>query len=312
MEAFSPEEGVGALEARVATLVDVAAEHGVGLSLEELLALLPERGPESPAELGRWLAGRPRLGTVVDRWVYSASRVPPSPAERRARAERFLAEARWASDQALRPVRPLVRTIAITGSTAFGAPEAGDDLDFLVLVRRGAVWPFLLYAYLAARWLRRRAPEGPAEWCFNYVLDEPTIRREVAEPRGLLYAREALTAHPLAGAGYYRALLRSAPWLARELPRLLPPTDEERVPPGERPAPLAIRAANLLLFPWLAAYLQAVALVRNARYRRRGEAGRTFRVLTAPGRLSYDTVRYDRLRRRYRRLEAAPSPDPGR
>ena len=41
--------------------------------------------------------------------------------------------------------------MGITGSTAYGEPKSGDDLDFIVVTRKGALWVFVLYAVLAAR-----------------------------------------------------------------------------------------------------------------------------------------------------------------
>ena len=171
---------------------------------------------------------------------------------------------------------------------------------------RGAVWPVLLAAYIAARKRGRPAERDPSEWCFNLVLDERVARREFSTPRGFLFAREALTASVLSGQEYYRTLLGSASWLREEIPRLhaLRAGDGAPPPPQERPAPLLVRMLNAALFPWLSAYLHMVALVRNHRLRENGQPDRAFRISAHPGRLSYETARFDRLADRYRPADA--------
>ena len=202
----------------------------------------------------------------------------------------------------LADVAPLVRCVAVTGSAAYGEPAPHDDLDFLVVTRSGSVWPFLLYSYLAAR--RRPArgrDDGPSHWCFNYILDERAVREEFANSRGFLFAREALTARPVAGEPYYRGLVGSADWLAQEVPRLyqrwcvggLPPL------PPESAAPLALRLVNVVLFPLLATYLNLAALLRNRRLTREGRSAKRFRVNAHLDRLTYETERFEELRTLY-------------
>jgi hypothetical protein len=229
---------------------------------------------------------------------------------RRARSERFRAEGSIVSTVVLRPVAGLLRCFGITGSTAYGAPVEGDDLDFLAVVRRGGVWPFLLYAWLASRFRRVATPDGPRAWCFNLVLDERAAQREFARPRGFLVARDALMLQPLLGAPYYRALLAASTWLQREIPVLY---GKRAAPssggmPADEPAPVAVRALNLILFPWMATYLQLVALYESARYRASGQDGRAFRVATTPARLSIYTEEFERLERTWRAAAASALP----
>jgi hypothetical protein len=199
----------------------------------------------------------------------------------------------------------MLRCLGVTGSLAYGEPELGDDCDFMAIARPGSVWVFLAYAYLAIRLGRARpSGEGPAGWCFNWVFDEASARREYSQPHGFLFAREALMTHPLVGEEYYRALVRSSAWLQAEAPRLFArwQSGEDTVlPPAPEPAPLPIRALNALVYPWLAAYLQLVGLYRNARSGRRGRSESGFRTVTRFRRFALASEKYEQLERAYAR-----------
>lgn len=290
----------GWTERRVQALLAVAEQHATGVPLGELSELLP---PDSP------LAAVPDLASAappVD-WSLSDGRAFRTAAaaqghdpERGRRGERYVAAARDLLDRSLAGVRGLTLTVGVTGSTAFGEPESGDDCDFLVITRRGALWPFLLYAYLAVRRRRRRGvpPDEPSGWCFNYVLDATAAERRFPTARGVQFAREALAVRTLQGEEYYRGLLARSAWIRAELPGLYDrrTAGTAPAPPSEAaPAGGAIRLANLLLFPLVATYLQLVALRDNQRLRRRGLADRVFEVRTGPDHLEVRSRRYAQL-----------------
>jgi hypothetical protein len=271
--------------ARLAAAAALAELHHTVLSPAEVAEILDpdETGPVASAVAGPFA---PDAGLAA----------------RRARSERFRAEGSTVSAVVLRPVAGLLRCFGITGSTAYGAPREGDDLDFLAIVRKGGVWPFLLYAWMAARFRRIETPDGPRAWCFNLVLDERAARREFARPRGFLVARDALMLQPLVGATYYQALLAASAWIRQEIPVLYRKRASPlsgAMPPDE-PAPLVVRTMNLLLFPWMATYLQLVALYESARYRASGQDGRTFRAVTSPARVCIYTEEFERLERAWR------------
>ncbi len=299
-----------AADDRVGPILDVAHAHGTAVPLKELTDLLPEAGPRSALEVARWLSEHPDRGWVEGDLALSArARTPPPGLEgRRARAREYLAEARRIVDGPLGLVRGMVRFVGVTGSTAYGEPEDGDDLDFMVVTRPGSVWLFLAFTYLALRWdrVRSSARPGPSP-CFNYVLDEDAARTRYASGRGFLFAREALAARVIEGGDFYRGLLASAPWIRAELPRLYSRWEGSGFPPTARPAStsLLVRCANALVFPWLAAYLQMAGLLRNHGLRRRGLPDRAFRTVTRPGRLAFETLRFEELARAY----AAPGPE---
>jgi hypothetical protein len=285
---------------RVESVLRVADEHGTGVPLDELSALLTSEAPATPATLTDFLGVHAPASTVVGGRAFRGE--PRNDGEsledRRARGEAYLASASYLMHTFLGPTRRLVRCAAVTGSTAYGEPERGDDCDLLVVTRRGSLWPFLAFTYLRLRLDARALPrDAPPVWCFNYVLDEREARAEFAAPRGFLFAREALTARIIEGAEYYRGLVGSAPWLGAEAPRLYARWRAEGFPDPahEAAAPLPVRVLNLLLFPLLGAYLQVVSLIRNRRLRRRGRGDEAFRTVTRPGRLAFETEKFGRL-----------------
>jgi hypothetical protein len=283
------------LEPRVTALLETARRFGTGLALGDLVDLLPRDGPATPEALRRWFAARPGIGRVEGDRVFSARARPISDESRRTRGLRYRNLAREVIQRRLGWALPLVRCLGITGSTAYGEPEAEDDIDFLVVTRTGATWLFLAYTYLALRF-RRKATNEP-ELCFNFVLDDFEAPREFARGRGLLFAREALTAGILWGEEYYRHLLASAPWMVEELPRLF---DGRATPDGPRPprrVPALLRCLNAFLFPVLATYLQLVGLRRNHRLRQEARNDAVFRTEVGPHRLAFVSRRFEQLRR---------------
>ena len=185
----------------------------------------------------------------------------------------------------------------VTGSTAYGEPEEGDDCDVFAITRPGTMWAFLTFLYLRLQLTRHREVGEPAVWCFNYVLETEAASKAFARPQGFLFAREALTARPVAGARFYRGLLGSASWLKEEAPRLFARWEGEGMPEPESltPASLPVRMINLALYPVVAAYLQLVGLYRNHTLRRAGRHEECFSTRTQRNRLMVLSERYSRL-----------------
>ena len=292
------------LDERLRAVLSAASEVGTGVPIEQLSELLPSDSPLAPEELSSYLAEHPPLGRVVDGVAFAPSggSLRAKGAERQARGRAYLAAARELASRDLAPVASLLECVAVTGSTAYGEPEEGDDCDLLIIARRGSVWFFLTYLYLRNRLSRRRDPPGsPPDWCANHVFDVGAATEVFGRPQGFLFAREALTAHPVFGVPYYRFLLGSSRWMRIEAPRLYARWDVEdsaAVLPS-RPAPAPVRLMNFVLYPVLAAYLHAVGMVRNWRYVRDGRGEEQFRTITRFDRLRVLSRRYDRLRGEY-------------
>lgn len=291
---------------RAESLLIVAERHATGVPYDDLVDLVTVPGPSSAVEpdvtawgaTAGWTAANGRLF----RSPATAARHDPQRAERGAR---YLQAADDLLATSLGGVEGLTRFVSVSGSVAFGEPMAGDDVDFFVVTRRGAVWPFLLYAYLAirARRLLGRRNDEPSDWCFNYVLDEAAAEREFARARGFQFAREALMVRPIRGEGYYLGLLRRSTWMASEAPgfyrRWMQRAAEDPSAPHPGSTPLALRALNRLLHPILGSYLQLRALRDNHRLRRQGRAEREFEIITSPDRVEVRSLRFAKLAELY-------------
>ena len=295
-----------ATDRRIRVVLDVAGEFGTGVSISRLSALLPNSGVGPHDDISTYLARRPDLAQVVGDKVYPASRFASEDSRRAERGQRFRRSADALVRGPLRWLGPNLRCIGVTGSTAYGEPDEHDDLDFFVVTRAGALSWFLAatYASLRLHSLRTGRPISPPP-CFNYVVDERRVLREFAHGRGLLFAREALTAQILDGDSYYRGLLQHAPWMRAELPRLYADRSENAGDTAPRPAPLLVRLLSAVAFLPLAAHLQLAGLRRNAELRHAGRGSGLFRTATEPGRVAFLSRRFEELRDRY---EDRPGP----
>ena len=219
---------------RLRALFHIAEEMGTGFSVPELVGLLPSGATESSVR--KWLEAHPDLVKFDGDVALPTNGALNERAERRTRGELYFEAAQGFVDGPMAPIRAWVQCIGLTGSAAYGEPQAGDDLDFLVIARSGAVWAVLAYVFLLVRLGRGpRFREGYPEACFNYVLDEPAARREFERPQGFLFAREALAVRTLQGEEYFRGLLHSAKWMAEVVPKLYGDrTRPSTLPPAPR------------------------------------------------------------------------------
>jgi hypothetical protein len=307
---------------RVASLVRVADDHDVSLSLEEVQSLLPVAGPTPTFELESWLREHPGPWTVRDgRLDGLKAPSPDQEAARRARSAAHVAHASRLFEGPLSLVLRMTRCIMISGSTAFGAPGPHDDCDFLVVTDDDTLWLFTAFILLRLRVDRwRRAAPFP-ELCFNYVLDEREARSRFGESHGFVFAREALTVLPIHGEPFYRELVRGAPWLREQAPGLYDRwtqigTGAEPVPAP--PAPLFFRLVNRMIYPFLAAYMQVSHTRENDRRRRSGKSLELFRSTTTYREVTFHSEKYARLEALYAERGgvpaggSSPSPNPSR
>lgn len=270
-------------------LARVAGEFRTTLPWDRTAELLATRGPGS--------------GDAPPALSEQGGRRPES-LERAERGERYLRAADELFEGPLRRVVPWLESVGVTGSTAYGEPEPGDDLDFYLITRPGTLPVVLAGTYLALRLEQaRRGRLWDPPPCFNYVVDARRAAEDLAAGEGLLFQREALTAHILLGDEFYRGLLSRTPSLGADFPRLYAARTEgaRAVPP--RSAPRTLRALSALVFVPLAAYLQLVGLRRNARARRQGDLDAQFRTITTPERVAFQSRRFERIRRLYEEPE---------
>lgn len=284
---------------RVTAVLAVAAQFQTEVALADLPVLLPSEGPSDPAAVARWVREHPTVARIEGSNVVrpQAAATPPGElADRRARGLDYLSAARGLFEGPLARIGPEVRCACVTGSTAYHEPAAGDDVDLMVVTAADSMWYTLLRIFLTMRSERRRSGGGDRPWCVNYVLDEREARRAYADSRGFLFAREALTAHPVAGHEYYTSLIREASWMQDELPRMYRTWAAETAE-SAAPAPpsLGLRVANALVYPLLASYLQLVGLRRNSLLRRAGRGDEGFRTITRARQFALQTLKFDQL-----------------
>ncbi len=275
---------------RARVLTELASEFGTRLTAAELHALLPAAPCDATAPAPPGPFPSAPLGPRAERGV------------------RYMDWGRRMVEGPLGRLRGWIECVGVTGSTAYGEPEEGDDLDFFVVCRPGAVPAFLAATYLALRIDRLRGgASGAPTPCFNYVVDARRAASDLAGGRGLLFAREALTARMLAGDDFYRGLLAQAPGLGDEIPRLYANRTRGAEPVPAHRAPWGLRVLSALAFLPLAAYLQFAGLWRNARARRRHEPGAVFRTETVPRRVVFQSRRFEELRARYEGAPVVPT-----
>jgi len=288
------------LPQRVGALLQVARNFSTGVPVEELYHLLPQSPPIGSAEFRAWLEAHPELARIDDGRVFAADDQFGHATERSLRGVEFRAAANRLVDGPLAPLRRWIRFVGVTGSTAYGDPDPQDDLDLLLVTRSGSLWWSLAIAYGLLRLDRLRGPGRTSPpTCLNYVLDDSSAPAEFSTARGLLFAREALSVKPILGDEYYRGLLKHAPWIAGEIPRLYAERTATTGDASPRPAPWGVRAANAILFPLLATYVHLTALRKNATSRRAGARNAAFQVITQRQRLAFVSQRFEQLRSLY-------------
>ena len=300
-----------AWQERTTALLRIAEAYSSGVRLRDLVRSIPDDGPRDPELLGAWIRDTLHDRRVAEGFVYPAAW---SDGLRRARdlerrAERYVEAAQHGFLGGLGRELRWVRCVAVTGSAAFGGAREGDDCDLLLVTRRAAVWVVLAAVFLRHRLRRARGGGDDPRWCLNFVVDERSAAREFARYRGYHVAREALSAKVVLGAEYYAGLLRRAPWMGEELPRLY--AERSRgVPdaePSSEPLPRLVRALNPVLCLVLGGYLAAVGLVRDHRHRHGGRPEKAFRTRVGLGSLVYESDEFDALLERYRSPAAGRS-----
>ena len=293
----TPERLDALLGGRIAALVGTAGRFGTAVSLEEALSHLPRDGPRTPEELAEWLSRRPELGRVEGGRLVAPHLEISGDGSRAARGRAYVEAARRLIEGPIAPALSWLRCIGVTGSTAYGEPEDGDDVDYFVVARTGTLWLFLTFTYLALQRERlRRGGSLSPEPCFNFVLDDSRAVDEFAIPHGFLFAREALGTIVLRGEEYYRSLLRSAPWIGQEIPRRFRERSGAGGPPSVAVVRWPLRAANSLLFPLVASYLQFAGIVRNRRLAEAGRHEAVFRTRTELHAVTFSSHRFELLR----------------
>ncbi len=303
-------DDLDALRVRIRALVGIAAENRSTMSPEELQVLLPPAAFANAEAVVQFIQDDRVLGAeliVADREV--ALRAAPGLIKGRQEQRRLTDQRLRQADlfaASLERCTPGLELMAISGSVAYGGTKVDDDIDFYIVTGSDGLWITLLIAMGLARLHRLRRPETPV-FCFNRLEEADGCRARFRESGEALFAREALSLRVLRGAGFYRDLLESAPWMERWFPALYRKRVEEtgaRDPARTAPSSPLWRAANATAFLVVGPYLWTLGAIRNRRLRREGRTQAVFRTVVEPRFCAYESRKYDRLDDEYRRAFA--------
>jgi hypothetical protein len=189
--------------------------------------------PLTLAEVQRYLVGRPASLATVEQHLSDPrlnvhlESVPPfwflsgraQVVDVRRQREAY-SQALWPAARSygrLIAAMPFVRMVAVSGALAMNNVSGPhDDVDLLVVARRGRVWLAraltIAVVHLARRW-------GGIELCPNYVLAETCLQ---LGQKGLYAAHEMAQLVPLHGQGTYQRFWESNRWIVAYLPNSVP------------------------------------------------------------------------------------------
>lgn len=186
---------------------------------------------------------------------------------------------------------PFIRTVAVTGSVAYGSAGKWDDIDLFIVTKQGRLWlsAFIALILVRIRKLLGLTPAYLSLFCLSYVHDEQGFARESQKNRtNPLFARELLKARPIAGVNHYRKILEENGWVAnfyskpyatslKDLDNSIsnPRTGSENGP-MRFPASLFVDWAEALAFAFLSRYLQLKAYLTNLKLKSQGLGFRLF------------------------------------
>ena len=112
---------------------------------------------------------------------------------------------------------PYIRTVAVTGSVAYGSAEKWDDIDLFIITEHKRMWisAFLTLILVRINKLLSLRPPHLYPFCLSYVHAEEEFSRESQRNRSNpLFARELLKAKPIAGVKEYRRILEANRWVS--------------------------------------------------------------------------------------------------
>ena len=186
---------------------------------------------------------------------------------------------------------PFIRTVAVTGSVAYGSAGKWDDIDLFIITKQNRLWLSALMALVLVR-IRKLlgiAPPYLSPFCLSYIHDERGFASESQKNRtNPLFARELLKARPVAGMSHYTKILEENGWVAnfysnpyttrlRQLERRASNSQT-----GSRDNAAASAAsffadwAEAFAFAFVSRYLQIRAYLTNLRLKSHGMEFRVF------------------------------------
>jgi predicted nucleotidyltransferase len=187
----------------------------------------------------------------------------------------------------LKRLVPFIRTIAVTGSVAYGSADKWDDIDLFVVTKRNRLWlaTFLGLAFVRLTKLLGLRPPHLSLFCLSYVHDEQGFANESQSNRtNPLFARELLKAKPVAGVGYYLRLLERNKWVwtlystpyAAKLRDLKTASERPSVDRDRGLFSFVLDWIEGIMFPFLSNYLRMRAYLTNLKLKSQGKSLRVF------------------------------------
>jgi len=238
LESWRPSAG---LEGRIVHTLRIANRWGYGLAAEELPRLL-YGGPEADGEVAATLGASPAVAyrdgfaTLRERDDLIAKSVARRASNGALSALYFGIAEDFARD--LLRHSPFVRAIAVSGSTASGGLEAGDDIDFNLFAEDGTKYAVYLTALLLGikYSLRhgRRFARGASflgllrkVTCVNVVWTDSECGPFVRQDEFLGF--ELLRSIPIAGNAHFARTLRANRWITHHFPQIFDRVHADRV-----------------------------------------------------------------------------------
>jgi len=207
--------------------------------------------------------------------------------------------------QLLTRLVPFIRTIAVTGSVAYGSADKWDDVDLFIVTERKRLWLSTFWMLLQIRLYKALGLRAAylLPFCLSYLHDEDGFSRETRRSRASpLFARELLKAKPVAGTEKYRRILEENKWVAEfyskpyeETLRLLKNgTDAgaKRRTAFPWPQSILLAWAEGMSYVLLSRYLRARAYITNLRLRSQGKHLRAFEPNISPASCVYTSNFY--------------------
>lgn len=177
----------------------------------------------------------------------------------------------------------LIKFAGIVGSVSY-EPSPGDDVDIFVISRDGRLWITIIYIFLMKR--IRRVPDI----CPSLFMSNSYALNFFREQRDPLISMDAVRAHVVFGAKYYRSLLGESSYIRERFPHL---NMEGCDSIGRRNS---IPILEILIFPIAASFLKLKEIIQNRKFQRCGDTHRMFRTVLSTGCMYLDTEKYRRLR----------------
>ena len=285
------------MEKVIDVAVRVAGAHESGVTVEDLLNLLPNGTTVQDVEtVLKLLPSLENRYQIRDGLVLSRAR---SSDDFRARLDKSAINLTVARQFSERLDHRSVLAITVSGSTSYKGASQSDDIDLFCVTPAGGLWSFLARALVLTRVSRLSRKRVPPV-CISCVMDAPFAEMTFAEDQGALFARDALVAEQVKGTGTYKELLRTGAWMRRYFPKLYDLKIDSNGSQFSSGAPSAMtRISNLLLFATLGTFIRAKAVYHNFRLAKAGLRRYSFRAKIGPDHLIYESAKYLSLKRTY-------------